>query len=93
MERPRCALCRNPVRDIASKGLQRPDGCYHSDCWAQACVDQQRRYAAMVQAEGLLALLAPYLRAEPVPVPAPNDWAFAAALAESRTGRELGRVG
>lgn len=69
MDRVRCARCRNPIRP--HQAVAGPvDGArtYHEDCWLGAELlggpgtgELQRDYQSRVAAEGLAALLAPYL--------------------------------
>lgn len=74
MDRVRCARCRNPIRP--HQAVAGPvDGArtYHEDCWlgaellgAPGTCELQRDYQSRVAAEGLAALLAPYLTPGPV---------------------------
>jgi hypothetical protein len=66
MERHRCARCRNPIRRqavSASSGVTQT--WFHPDCWASVLSEQQRQYHQQIQAQGLDALIAPYVLAAP----------------------------
>ena len=64
VDRVRCAHCRNPIKpQHATAGDS-----FHEDCWELAqqvtvasALEQQLDYQRQVAAEGLSALLAPYL--------------------------------
>jgi hypothetical protein len=71
----RCAHCRNPIKPHhATAGRGGVGDAYHDDCWqlaqqltAATTVEQQLDYQRRVAAEGLSALLAPYVSGFPHP--------------------------
>jgi hypothetical protein len=66
MERHRCARCRNPIRRQAvSASSDVTEAWFHPDCWAAVLSEQQRQYHQQIQAQGLDALIAPYVLAAP----------------------------
>jgi hypothetical protein len=73
VDRPRCLHCRNPIKDHQpATGPTEGDRSYHEDCWRQAQLPQsgadashQEEYRRRVAAEGLVALLSPYVSAFP----------------------------
>ena len=73
MDRVRCAHCRNPVKpQHATAGPSDLGDTFHEDCWQLAqqvsvvsALELQLDYQRQVAAEGLSALLAPYVSAFP----------------------------
>lgn len=73
MERPRCVHCRNPIKESHQAAGPTPgDRSYHEDCWrevgdavAEQTHDQQRDYEERIAAQGLAALLSPYVSRVP----------------------------
>jgi hypothetical protein len=71
----RCAHCRNPIKpQHAAAGPGDAGDTFHADCWelaqqltAASAVEQQLDYQRRVAAEGLSALLAPYVSGFPHP--------------------------
>ena len=71
MDRLRCSHCRNPIKpQHATAGPSDSADTYHEDCWslaqqvsAASALEQQLDYQRRVAAEGLSALLAPYVAA------------------------------
>ena len=69
MDRLRCAHCRNPLKaQHATAGPSDSADVYHEDCWelaqqvsAASALEAQLDYQRRVAAEGLSALLAPYV--------------------------------
>lgn len=82
MDRLRCPHCRNPIKpQHATAGPSEGGETYHADCWDLArrvsvgsALEQQLDYQRRVAAEGLSALIAPYVsafaRPEGEPTPA-----------------------
>jgi hypothetical protein len=71
VERPRCAQCRNPIKDhhVAVTDGERS---FHQDCWDETHpaaiveqVDKQAEYQQRIASEGLAALLSPYVSTMP----------------------------
>ena len=80
MEHHRCAHCRNPIRrgpGIAAASADHREAWFHPDCWAAVLAKRQQDYHQQIQAQGLEALIAPYVSATPIartevlPVPVP----------------------
>lgn len=80
MEHHRCAHCRNPIRrgpGIAAASADHREAWFHPDCWAAVLAKRQQDYHQQIQAQGLEALIAPYVSATPsartevLPVPVP----------------------
>jgi hypothetical protein len=75
VDRVRCAHCRNPIKpQHATAGPSQGGDSFHEDCWelaqqltASSAVEQQLDYQRRVAAEGLSALLAPYVSGFPHP--------------------------
>jgi hypothetical protein len=73
VDRLRCAHCRNPVKpQHTTAGPSDGRDTFHEDCWELAqhltltdAFEQQLDYQRRVAAQGLSALLAPYLTAFP----------------------------
>lgn len=74
VERPRCVHCRNPIKESHQAAGPTPgDRSYHADCWrevgdtvvAEQSQDQQRDYEERIAAQGLAALLSPYVSRVP----------------------------
>jgi hypothetical protein len=71
VDRLRCSHCRNPIKpQHATAGPSDSADTYHEDCWslaqqvsAASALEQQLDYQRRVAAEGLSALLAPYVSA------------------------------
>jgi hypothetical protein len=80
VDRLRCAHCRNPVKpQHATAGPSDSADAYHEDCWelaqqvsAVSALEAQLDYQRRVAAEGLAALLAPYVSAVASPQEDPD---------------------
>jgi hypothetical protein len=80
VDRLRCSHCRNPIKpQHATAGPSDSPDSYHEDCWslaqqvsAASALEQQLAYQRRVAAEGLSALLAPYVSAFAGPLGDPD---------------------
>jgi hypothetical protein len=69
VERTRCALCRNPIKEHQpAVGPETGTHSFHADCWndaqsqdREASLAQQRDYERRIETEGLAGLLSPYV--------------------------------
>lgn len=74
VERPRCAHCRNPIKESHKAAGPKPgDRSFHEDCWnevgatvtAERQVEKQKDYEQRIASQGLAALLSPYVSGVP----------------------------
>jgi hypothetical protein len=73
VDRLRCSHCRNPIKPHhLTSGPAAGDRTFHEDCWAEAQaqtvasrIEQQLDYQRRIAAEGLVALLSPYVSVFP----------------------------
>ena len=75
MERPRCAHCRNPIKQHHA-AVEDGEKSFHQDCWDEARpsaiaeqvtaqADKQAEYQERIASGGLAALLSPYVSGLP----------------------------
>jgi hypothetical protein len=68
MAHQRCTLCRNPIRSLAvSRSDEDGEAWFHTDCWTDVRLSEQRDYEELVRAVGIDALIAPYVWPTPLP--------------------------